>query len=49
MLMPARLSQQDKIAEQEMGELEENQAPEEFSQAGAPMDYEEIYEENQEN
>ena len=49
MLMPARLSQQDKIAEQEMGELEENQAPEEFSQAGAPMDYEEIHEENQEN
>ena len=37
MLMPARLSQQDRIAEQEMGEFEENQASEE------------IHEENQEN
>ena len=49
MLMPARLSTQDKIAEQEMGEFEENRASEETPEAGVPMDYEEIHEENQEN
>jgi len=53
MLMPARLSPQDKIAETEMGEFENiNYAPEpqpeETPKAGAPMDYEEIQNENQE-
>ena len=53
MLMPARLSPQDKIAEQEMGEFENinyepETQPEETPEAGAPMPYDEIPNENQE-